>query len=95
MARMSIEITDSEQDKLRRYIPWGVQSRIMRILAMQMVTLVERHGDIVLGALLSGKLTALDLLKQGGFDGIVGPEEGNVRDDGSGTTGSPDRDKTE
>jgi hypothetical protein len=63
--RLSIEITDEDQTRLRQLIPWGLMSRIMRILMLQTLDLVEVHGDIVLGALLSGKLTALDLIKKG------------------------------
>lgn len=34
------------------------------MLLLQTLDLVERHGDVVLGALLSGQLTALDLIKK-------------------------------
>jgi hypothetical protein len=70
--RLSIEITDEDQIRLRQLIPWGLMSRIMRILMLQTLDLVEVHGDIVLGALLSGKLTALDLIKKGS-DGLATP----------------------
>ena len=68
--RLSIEISEEEQIRMRNLIPWGVVSRIMRLLLIQTMDLVERHGDIVLGALVSGKLTSLDLLrKEDGKDG--------------------------
>lgn len=73
--RLSIEITDEEQARLHKLIPWGLMSRIMRILCTQVLDLVQEHGDIILGALLTGKLTALDLIKKGGKDsGIIGPQ---------------------
>lgn len=37
----------------------------MRLLLIQVLDLLEDHGDVILGALLSGKITALDLLKKG------------------------------
>ena len=62
--RLSIEITDEEQIRMRNLIPWGLVSRIMRGLFIQILNLVETHGEIVLGALLTGKLSALDILRE-------------------------------
>ncbi len=62
--RLSIEITDEEQIRMHNLIPWGLVSRIMRVLFVQTLDLVESHGEIVLGAILSGKLSALDLLRK-------------------------------
>ena len=64
--RLSIDITEEDQTRMRHLIPWGLMNRIMRILLLQTLDAVEHHGDIVLGALLSGQLSALDLLKKGG-----------------------------
>jgi hypothetical protein len=77
--RLAITITAEEQERLHKHIPWGTQSRIIRILILQIIDLVEKHGDIVLGALLSGKLTALDLLKIGGENvRLIEPEDGDI-----------------
>jgi len=74
--RLSIEIYEEEQERMHRLIPWGLMSRIMRILVVQVLDLVEHHGDVVLGALLTGKLSTLDLLRMGGEDdGLIGPRE--------------------
>ena len=62
--RLSIIISAEDQCRMRNVIPWGLISRIMRILLLQTIDLVEKHGDVVLGALLSGELTALDLIKK-------------------------------
>lgn len=65
---------------MRNVIPWGFISRIMRILLLQTLDLVEKHGDIVLGALLSGKLTAFDLIKKEVSDnGAIGFEGDNIK----------------
>jgi hypothetical protein len=71
--RLSIEISYEDQCRMRNLVPWGLMGRIVRILFIQVLDLLEEHGDIVLGALLSGQLTALDLLKkEGGTDGTAG-----------------------
>ena len=62
--RLSVIITETDQYRMRNAIPWGLTSRIMRVLLLQTLDLIERHGDVVLGALLSGQLTALDLIKK-------------------------------
>ncbi len=69
MSRLSINITDSEHTRMVNLIPWGIMGRIMRILLAQTLDLIEEHGDIVLGALMSGKLTALDLIRKEVHDG--------------------------
>ncbi len=62
--RLSIEITNEEQIRMHNLIPWGLVSRIMRVLFVQTLDLIESHGEVVLGAILSGKLSALDLLRK-------------------------------
>jgi uncharacterized protein (DUF488 family) len=69
--RLPIVITEEDMRRVHKLIPWGLTSRIMRILLIQTLDLLEEHGDVVLGALLSGKITALDLLKRGGPDGSI------------------------
>jgi hypothetical protein len=62
--RLSIEITNEEQIRMRNLIPWGLVSKVMRILFVQTLDLIEQHGEIVLGAIVTGKFTALDLLRK-------------------------------
>lgn len=62
--RLSVLISDEEQIRMRNLIPWGMISRIMRLLLLQTLDLVEKHGVIVIGALVSGKFTVLDLLRE-------------------------------
>lgn len=62
--RLSVLISDEEQIRMRNLIPWGMISRIMRLLLLQTLDLVEKHGVIVIGALASEKFTVLDLLRE-------------------------------
>lgn len=80
--RLSIEISLEEQKRFQRLIPWSLGGRIMRILIKQTLDMVEKHGDIVLGCLLTGQITALELLKKGGSDGLIGDTPPSERDDG-------------
>ena len=74
LKRLSIEISDVEQIRMHNLIPWGTMSRIMRILLVQTLDLVEKHGDVVLGALLTGHLTSLDILRKEEQDGTIRPQ---------------------
>jgi len=67
-------ITEEDQIRMRNVIPWGLISRVMRLLLMQTLDLIEEHGDVVIGALVSGKLTALDLLRKEDNDGSQRPQ---------------------
>jgi hypothetical protein len=72
--RLSVMITEEDQIRMRNVIPWGLISRVMRLLLMQTLDLIEEHGDVVIGALVSGKLTALDLLRKEDNDGPQRPQ---------------------
>jgi hypothetical protein len=72
--RLSVMITEEDQIRMRNVIPWGLISRVMRLLLMQTLDLIEEHGDVVIGALVSGKLTALDLLRKEDNDGSQRPQ---------------------
>ena len=65
MPKITVAVTDEEQKRMQSLIPWGIQAAIIRLLINRVLDLIEAHGDVVLGALLSGKLTVLDLLKRG------------------------------
>jgi len=69
--RLSIEISDQDQERMHLLIPRGLTSHIMRILLKSTLDLVEKHGDIVLGFVLSGQISILDLLKKGVPEGGI------------------------
>ncbi len=72
--RLSVLITPEEQMRMHNLIPWGVCSRLMRVLFIQTLDLVEKHGTVVLGAILSGELSALDVLRKEADSGPKRPE---------------------
>ena len=77
MRRLSIDLPEEEFEKLQELIPYGLRNRIMRVLVNSMLNVVDQYGDIVFGALLTGKISALDLIKKGGeTSGLIGPKGG-------------------
>jgi hypothetical protein len=68
--RLSIDISEEDQIRMHNLIPWGITGRLVRMLFLQTLDLIESHGIIVLGAIMSGELSALDILVKGGKDGL-------------------------
>jgi hypothetical protein len=64
--RLSIPIDRALQIRVQNTLPWGTTSKIMHRLLISVLDLVDAHGEIVIGAIMTGKLQALDLLKKGG-----------------------------
>tara|TARA_Y100000310_G_C20628796_1_gene787445 strand:- start:1325 stop:1549 length:225 start_codon:yes stop_codon:yes gene_type:complete len=46
---------DREFKQRLRCIPWGLQGKIFRNLAVRVCEMIENRGEIMLGALLSGE----------------------------------------
>ena len=63
--RISIPVDRSLQVRVQNTLPWGTTSKIMHKLLISVLDLIDEHGEIVIGAIMTGKLKALDLLKKG------------------------------
>jgi len=61
--RLSVVISKEDQIRLRNLIPWGLAGKIMRILLLQTLDLIEKHGEIVIGAILSKSITISDIVE--------------------------------
>jgi len=51
--RLSIELTDEQQVKLLRLIPWGVKNKLFSIIVDDVIRLMEEHGQKFLAAVLT------------------------------------------
>lgn len=65
MRRVSIDVPDELFDLMLRHIPWGVRQRLMVIVIENIVALAKEHGELGLAALLSGKLSLLEVMSSG------------------------------
>jgi hypothetical protein len=59
--RLSVEITEEQNLKLLRLIPWGVKGALFQSLVDDVIELLETHGVTVIAAILSKQLKAGDL----------------------------------
>lgn len=62
--RLSIELTDEQFFRLQRNMPWGTKNRLFCALVDQINDLVEKHGQIALGAIFSGSIRITIDLKE-------------------------------
>lgn len=51
--RLSIELTEEQQVKLLRLIPWGVKNKLFSIIVDDVIRLMEEHGQKFLAAVLT------------------------------------------
>lgn len=73
--RLSIEISHEDQIRMQTLIPWGITGRLIRMLFLQVLDMIEAHGPVVLGAIMTGQVSALDILVKGGESEPIGSED--------------------
>lgn len=80
--RLSIEVTEDQQRRLRECIPWGLQRTLFSTIIDDIIDLVERHGPMVLAAIIDRKIKADQYLRIGKEatrdGGKVGGEDNKV-----------------
>jgi hypothetical protein len=54
VARVNFEISDELAEKLKR-LPWGTRTTLIRILLERIADAIEKHGEIMIGAIMSGE----------------------------------------
>ena len=58
--RLSIELTEEQQVKLLRLIPWGVKNKLFSIIVDDVIRLMEKHGQQFLAAVLTKNIQLED-----------------------------------
>ena len=65
--RIIAEISKETQQRLRRNIPWGMTSHIVRVMIEGLLDLLEKnpaHRDIIIACFMSRDITVIDLLRR-------------------------------
>ncbi len=57
VARINFEIDKTLFDRLQTALPWGFRTNLLRILLEKVADASEKHGEIMIGAFLSGEYT--------------------------------------
>ena len=63
--RLSVEVTEEQQRKLRECVPWGLQRTLFSTIIDDIIEMVEKHGPMVLAAIIDRKIKADQYLKIG------------------------------
>lgn len=71
--RLSVEISEETYIRMQNRIPWGLKSKVMAILLEDLLDLIEKHGDIVLAAVISRTISAQQIIT--GLDRTIKKEE--------------------
>jgi hypothetical protein len=66
--RISVDVSPELQRKVQLYIPHGYQKKLLNVILTELVDLIEKLGvenaPVILGAIVSGRLKIIDLIKQ-------------------------------
>ena len=54
--KLTIEVREDQQRALQKHIPWGTQRAFFEVLIDDVITALERHGTIVVYAVLDKKM---------------------------------------
>ena len=60
--RLSIELTPEQYKKLSNLIPWGQQRAIISTIVDELISIIEKHGQLAIGAILAKKVKFLDIV---------------------------------
>lgn len=62
--RLSVDLTEEQSEKLRRYIPWGLQKPLFVAIIDDLIDLFDKgKADMVIQAIVSGLIKPSELLK--------------------------------
>jgi len=54
--RLSVDITDEQQARLKAAIPWGLRQPLFQAIIQEVLEQVEQIGDILIAAVISGNI---------------------------------------
>ncbi len=58
--RLSVELTEKQNMDLMRLLPWGAKGPLFSAIVDDIIELLEKHGTIIIAAILSRKLKTGD-----------------------------------
>jgi len=64
--RLTVQLTMKQHRELNRLVPWGVKSQLFRVIIEDLLDMLRKDSDAVLGALLTRSLKLNDFPSFGG-----------------------------
>lgn len=66
--RISFDVSTELSSKIQTHIPWGSMRPLMTSMIESVIGFIEKTGvenrNLIIGAIISGKLSILDILKK-------------------------------
>lgn len=60
--RLSIELTEEQQARLSKLIPWGHKRALFSTVVDGLINLIEEYGQPMIAVIISGKLSVAELI---------------------------------
>jgi hypothetical protein len=61
--RLSVELTTDQYKKLGKLVPWGQQRILFSKIVDELISLLEEHGSLAIGAILSNRCSFLNMVE--------------------------------
>ena len=65
MARISFDVAPELFKRLQR-LPWGFRTTLIRVLLERVADAIDKHGEIMIGAILSGEFELVHVPRMAG-----------------------------
>jgi len=65
MARVNFDVDPALFERLKK-LPWGFRTTLIRVLLEKVADAVDKHGEIMIGAILSGEFELVHVPKERG-----------------------------
>jgi hypothetical protein len=78
--RLSADVTLAILKRWEDTVPWGMRSKIIRILVEDVLDMIEKEGEIVIAMIIARKLKGNDIIRMGDANGLNGLKEERERD---------------
>lgn len=62
--RIIMEVTQEQMDRVSNLLPWGIRGKILMAVIDQVLDLVEHYGLAIVGAILAGDLSFIDVIRR-------------------------------
>ncbi len=60
--RLSVNLTEEQHNKLQKLMPWGTMGRVYSVITDDLIKALERHGEFVIAAITSRRISILDII---------------------------------
>jgi hypothetical protein len=64
MPRLNVEITEEQDEALRKLIPWGMKHHLFSAIIDELIEVIKEHGEMAITAISCKKVKFIEVLKR-------------------------------